>query len=186
MGFSGFDFEMLWVSFNLSQLDKRNLSSARLSILINGKLHGYFACSRGVRQGDPLSPLLFGLAEDALSRILHKAVEWGRIQPMVYCRGVNFPTHVLYADDIFIFVKATTGNIGTLASILDYYAAISGQVCSPEKSRVFYGNGVREVVKVRVQRRLGFVRGSFPTMYLGIRGTTIPGCSESSTFEESG
>lgn len=44
------------------------LSSAHLSILINGTLHGYFSCSREVRQGDPLSSLLFWLAEEALIR----------------------------------------------------------------------------------------------------------------------
>ena len=51
------------------------LSSARLSILINGAPEGYFRCSRGVQQGDPLLPLLFGIAEDFLSRYISGMME---------------------------------------------------------------------------------------------------------------
>jgi len=47
------------------------LHSAKLSISINGQYEGYFACTRGVRQGDSLSPLLFCLAEEVLSRGLY-------------------------------------------------------------------------------------------------------------------
>lgn len=58
---------------------------------------------------------------------------------MVYRTGLNFTPHILYDDDISIFVKATICNIETLTSILNYYTTISRQVCSPKKSRVFYG-----------------------------------------------
>ncbi len=90
------------------------LQSARLSVLVNGKVVGFFSCSCGVRQGDPLSPLLFCLAEEVLSRALSIASTTGQLTPMSYCRGVSLPTHILYADDVLIFCIGTKRNIRML------------------------------------------------------------------------
>ncbi|XP_057779785.1 uncharacterized protein LOC130998359 [Salvia miltiorrhiza] len=101
--------------------------SARLSILYNGQLTGYFPCSRGVRQGDPLSPILFGIAEDVLSHLISSCVHSKHLVPMRFSRATNFPTHMFYADDIIIFCNATIRNACKL---------------SQEKSNVFFGKGV--------------------------------------------
>ena len=74
-------------------------SSSRLSIMINGKIQGYFSCSRGVHQGDPLFPLLFCLAEDFLSRLIHLKVDLGNFIPMSHIRNSLFSTYFLYAKD---------------------------------------------------------------------------------------
>lgn len=55
------------------------LHSAKISISINGAQHGYFNCKRAVRQGDPLSPLLFCITEEVLSRSIKKLVEKGKL-----------------------------------------------------------------------------------------------------------
>ncbi|KAM5549757.1 hypothetical protein ABKV19_000925 [Rosa sericea] len=81
------------------------LSSARLSILFNGSPVGFFGCSRGVRQGDPLSPLLFCLAEEVLSRGILRLVYIGHVQAISSPRPVKVPSHVLFADDIMVFCK---------------------------------------------------------------------------------
>jgi hypothetical protein len=83
------------------------LHSAKLSISINGKQEGYFDCARGVRQGDPLSPLLFGLAEEVLSRGLSNLVEEGKLKPLQGTRSINIPSHILYADDVMLFCKGS-------------------------------------------------------------------------------
>ncbi|XP_057791222.1 uncharacterized protein LOC131008356 [Salvia miltiorrhiza] len=143
-------------------------SSARISILYNGQLSGYFACSRGVRQGDPLSPILFGIAEDVLSHLFLNCVASRHIIPMDFSRGARFPSHLLYADDILIFCKASMRNARKIKEILDFYGDISGQICNPAKSHVFFGSGVSSVMKNHVISELGFAMGSLPVTYLGV------------------
>jgi hypothetical protein len=142
------------------------LHSARLSILVNGKSVGFFSCTRGVRQGDPLSPLLFCLAEEVLSRALSLARCAGKIVPMSYCRGVCLPTHILYADDVMIFCTGLKSNIRYLLAIFKNYADVSGQIINNSKSR-FYTGAMSVVREQMLGDLLGFGAGSIPFNYLG-------------------
>ncbi|XP_057774811.1 uncharacterized protein LOC130993790 [Salvia miltiorrhiza] len=143
-------------------------TSARISILYNGNLSGYFACSRGVRQGDPLSPILFGIAEDVLSNIFQSCVESSHLIPMGFSRTTNFPTHLFYADDIILFCKATVQNARKIQEIINYYGSISGQICSSEKSNIFFARRVPTDRRRAIQRALHFSIGCLPTSYLGV------------------
>uniref|UniRef100_A0A453BV44 Reverse transcriptase domain-containing protein n=1 Tax=Aegilops tauschii subsp. strangulata TaxID=200361 RepID=A0A453BV44_AEGTS len=75
------------------------------AININGEVGPYFRSSRGVKQGDPISPLLFNLAADALAGILDKAQRASHLKGVV---GHLIPgdgvTHLQYADDTMIMV----------------------------------------------------------------------------------
>ncbi|XP_057771151.1 uncharacterized protein LOC130990949 [Salvia miltiorrhiza] len=142
--------------------------SARLSIIYNGRLSGYFACTRGVRQGDPLSPILFGIAEDVLSSILSSCVSSRHLVPMGFSRALTFPTHLFYADDIIIFCKATVRNARKVQDILNYYGSISGQHCSQDKSNLFFARRVPTDRRRAIRRELGFSIGSLPMNYLGV------------------
>jgi hypothetical protein len=64
------------------------LQSPWHSIPVNARVVGFFCCARGVRQGDPLSSLLFCLAEEVLSRALSMARNAGMIVHISYSRGV--------------------------------------------------------------------------------------------------
>lgn len=146
-------------------------SSARLSILFNGKLHGYFPCTKGVRQGDPLSPILFGIAEDALRRLFFNKVTSGVFKPMKYTRFRVFPFHILYADDILIFCKATTKNAKVCQDILHkygQYGQISSQICNAAESHVYFGKWVSLALKRNISHILRFQQSDIPFSYLGV------------------
>ncbi|XP_057774812.1 uncharacterized protein LOC130993791 [Salvia miltiorrhiza] len=154
--------------------------SARISILYNGRTSGYFACSRGVRQGDPLSPILFGLAEDVLSHLITNCVSANQLMPMSFSRATFFPTHLFYADDIIIFCRASARNARKIKEILHYYASLSGQICSNEKSSLFLGPGVSSTMGRSLQRELGFAISKLPVTYLGV--PLFIGCPRASHF----
>ena len=85
------------------------LSTVRFSILINGSPCGFFGSTKGLRQGDPLSPLLFVLVMDALGRMLDKVVLEGRLSGFSVgnLEGRSMAvSHLLFADDMLIFCEA--------------------------------------------------------------------------------
>jgi len=70
---------------------------------------GFFSSSRGLRQGDPLSPLLFVVVMEALSRMLTAALEQGNLTGFsVGSRDSEalIVNHLLFADDTLIFCGA--------------------------------------------------------------------------------
>ena len=90
------------------------LSTVRFSILINGSPCGFFGSTRGQRQGDPLSLLLFVLEMDALGRMLDKAVLEGRLFGFSVgnLEGRSLAvSHLLFADDTLIFCEANLDHI---------------------------------------------------------------------------
>ncbi|XP_019460146.1 PREDICTED: uncharacterized protein LOC109359906 [Lupinus angustifolius] len=143
------------------------LDSARLSINVNGKMVGFFKCTRGVRQGDPLSPLLFCIAEDVLSRGLSKLLVDGQISTIEGPKGIKTPSHVLYADDIFIFCKGKKRELLKIKQLLNNYSNVSGQCVNAAKSKFYSTNSSQRKI-ASIAQVLGFSSGSLPLNYLGV------------------
>jgi len=157
----GFSFAETFVNWILAILN-----STRPFVLVNGKTVGFFSCSRGVRQRDPLSPLLFCLAEEVLSRSIFIAVTSGRLLPMTYCRGVYLPMHILYADDVMIFCTGTKRNIRVLLNIFQRYSEVSEKIINNAKSRLYSG-AMNSTQAQMISDILGFTVGTVPFLYLG-------------------
>jgi hypothetical protein len=79
------------------------ISSVRFSVLVNGSPKGFFDNSRGIRLGDPFSPLLFVFVMKALSRLLSAGINDGLLEGFKV--GNVTVSHLLFADDTLIFCK---------------------------------------------------------------------------------
>ncbi|XP_019442304.1 PREDICTED: uncharacterized protein LOC109347026 [Lupinus angustifolius] len=142
------------------------LKSARLSILVNGHSVGFFHCKRGVRQGDPLSPLLFCLAEDVISRGLSKLLDNGKFRSIVGPR-IATPSHVLYADDILLFYRGIKRELFAIKDLFNDYAKVLGQCLNLNKCKFFSTQATpRKISKLTAW--LGFGVGSLLFNYLGV------------------
>lgn len=74
------------------------ISTAAFSVSVNGSLEGFFTSARGIRQGCSLSPYLYVILSNVLSKLLNEAAETGEFEYHPQCQGVQL-THLSFADD---------------------------------------------------------------------------------------
>ncbi|KAK2370479.1 hypothetical protein QL285_083528 [Trifolium repens] len=112
------------------------VSSVNYSALMNFEKVGPIHPDRGLRQGDPLSPYLFILVTEGLTSLIHKAVASGDIHGVKICRGAPVVSHLLFADDCFLFCRSNISETTKLMEILKTYELASGQEINLSKSEV--------------------------------------------------
>ena len=129
-------------------------------------LLGFFASKRGLKQGDPLSPLLFIIAMEAFSRSLALAARRQDFQFHPKCKDINL-TRLCFADDIFLFSGGTISSVKVILHELNRFEGCSGLQVNKLKSAIFIA-GVNGEVKSALLNITGFSLGRFPMKYLGV------------------
>lgn len=107
------------------------------SVIVNGAMHGFFKNYRGLRQGDPLSPSLFIISEEVLSRGLSRLFSHNLVGYYRHGRGQIPITHLLFADDMLIFFNVSKKYLENLFKFLGSYEASSGQLINKGKSALY-------------------------------------------------
>jgi hypothetical protein len=145
------------------------ISSARFSVLVNGTPAGFFNSSRGLRQGDPLSPLLFVIVMEALSKMLTITVDRGLLSGFSMGSRTSeavLISHLLFADDTLVFCGANPDHLRYLRGLFLCFEAVSGLKVNLAKSELVPVGNVDNVEGLAVI--MGCRVSSLPLKYLGL------------------
>lgn len=143
------------------------LRSVNFSVIINGRPRGHFGASRGLRQGDPLSPFLFILVGDVLSRMVTKACDKGVVKGFEVGNKKVKLSHLQFADDSIFFLEKNDQNLDNLLEILKVFSMISGLKINLEKSTIAAIN-MKLVEVEKLATKVGCKVEKWPMKYIGL------------------
>ena len=140
------------------------LSSTKFSVLVNGVPAGFFPSTKGLRQGDPLSPYLFVIGMEVLDVLIRRTVDGG------FLLGCNIRddsksslniSHLFFVDDTIVFCEASKKHLTHLSWILLWFESASGLRINLAKSEIIPIGEVEEIEELAVE--LGCRVGSLPS-----------------------
>ena len=157
MGFNEVFIDMIW----------RIMANNWYSVIINGKRYGFFQSTRGLKQGDPLSPALFILGAEVLSRSLNMLHNHPKYHGFIMEQRGPQVNHLSFADDIILFTSGRSKTLKLLMYTLREYEKVSGQLINGDKSNFMLHPSAFSSTKDRIRRLTGFKQKQGLITYLG-------------------
>ncbi|KAL0288762.1 UNVERIFIED_CONTAM: putative ribonuclease H protein [Sesamum radiatum] len=143
------------------------VSTPMFSVCINGNPHGFFKGSRGLRQGDPMSPFLFVLIMEVLQLMLQQLIDQNEGFSFHWrCKEIGL-FQLCFADDLLLFCKADVVSVQILRHGLDEFAKLSGLHANPQKSQLILSRSA-QAMREHLTAALQFQEGHLPLRYLGL------------------
>ncbi|KAM6552325.1 hypothetical protein CsatB_002133 [Cannabis sativa] len=143
------------------------VSTVSYSVLLNGKPLKKIIPGRGLRQGDPMSPYLFLLCNDILSRILDRAQDRGDLHGIKISKNAPAISHLMFADDTLLFARANTMEASIIGKCLKQFEDWSGQLCSKQKSGILYSRNCVKSLRDNIEAKVGISTVNEAEKYLG-------------------
>ena len=131
------------------------VSMVKYAILVNGFPSGHTTPTRGIRQGDPISPYLFLICAEALSSILTQANNDGLLTGVPTSKKGPRVSHLYFADDSLLFCRTSYLQWSNLSYILKVYEAASGQQLNANKTAIFFSRNTSVEEKEMIIEMLG-------------------------------
>ncbi|XP_045802334.1 uncharacterized protein LOC123895912 [Trifolium pratense] len=144
------------------------VSSVNYSVLVNFEKVGPIFPGRGLRQGDPLSPYLFILITEGLYSLIKRSLASGDLHGVQICHGAPMVSHLLFADDCFLFCRSTVAEINHLMGLLKTYEEASGQEINLTKSEVFFSRNLSIAAQEDLSKIMGVRHVLGTGNYLGL------------------
>ncbi|KAL9675115.1 hypothetical protein QQ045_003316 [Rhodiola kirilowii] len=144
------------------------VKSVSYMVKINDKVTEEFRPGRGLRQGDPLSHYLFLICTEWFALKFRQWKKERRLKGIRICRGASDITHLLFAEDSVVFLRATMSNATNLKRVLELYEEISGQKINLAKSEICFSRNVSFDLKERICQELGVRQVESFSRYLGL------------------
>ncbi|XP_021865115.2 uncharacterized protein [Spinacia oleracea] len=146
------------------------LYSVSYSILINGCPTKPIPAKKGLRKGDLISPYLFALGMEYLSRCLASLADNPEFSYHPRCKKLDL-SHMMFADDSMMFSRADESVVKALFAAFTKFSLASGLEANLHKSEVYLAGVPNHIACITVNS-IGVPQGSFPFRYLGVPLTT--------------
>eukprot|EP00253_Pinus_taeda_P034852 PITA_34852 len=115
------------------------ITNVSFVVLVNGAATSFFNSQRGLRQGCPLSPLLFLLVAEGLSRLIHKAKREEKVKGIEVAINL-YITHLIFVDDILIFTNGNHNELKEFKCIFDLFIKATSMQINSGKSQVCFAD----------------------------------------------
>lgn len=132
---------------NMVDVMMRCISSTSLQVLWNGETTESFVPTRGIRQGDPLSPYIYVICMESLTHLIEEAVQVGSWKAVRASRNGPHLSNLAFADDLILFGEASMDQAKTIMTCLGKFCDMSGSKVSTAKSKIYFSNNTSEEIR---------------------------------------
>jgi hypothetical protein len=158
------------------------VKTVNYSVVVNANVVGNIFPSRGLRQGDPISPYLFIICAEVFSSLSQNAQMNGFISGVPTSKKGPKITHLFFADDSLVFCKANRVEWRRLLNIIATYERGSGQKINLLKTAVFFSRNTCFSRRKEILESSGLEEANMYDSYLGL--PTLVGKNRNHAFKE--
>lgn len=152
---------------NFRSLITGHVTIVSFSLLINGSVTRDINLKRRLRQGDPISPMLFILRSEFLSRLFNREENEGNLHGIKIDRRAPAMYHLMYTNDLLFMCQANETNAKSIRKSMDKYCRWSGQEVNEKKSNIFFSRNTSAAMRRKVKQKLSLKEMGTQGIYLG-------------------